>query len=703
MVNPLSILIPLNFKNFLLLNLLMLKKRFNSRGLSTIIATLLILLLVLIAVGIIWIIVKNVIQGGAEQISSGKLTLDLKIEQVQKINDSQLNVIVKRNPGGNEFVGISFIIDDGDNTEIVKVNYSLIELETKNFQIILTELNASNIKKISIAPIFRLKSGKEVTGDINDEYELTSSAQSPSPISETSDCITHEYSFCHDGDVYWYNSCDVIEEIKTDCNSNQICTNSICEYKEIYEAYNPYGFELFGLKYYINPRAIYGCLVYDGANSSEIHSLFNNKNLIINTTIILNNGSISRLSSYLVNDNLWDMFLNNNEYCDSKLILIGFYETELTQIKEDYPNKIVPYKVQFALSDENETVQVIYNQTDYLYFDFPYDKREYQIGVIQVLPPEMKLEDLKLCFNGGTWANNPYYFGEINVNCPVLSGWDRKEFNFNNLFLSENTFNYIKNVSYLGQGSLDNTKIYSFKYIGKYWENLLANQELNNMNTLLGKNPKFNVTFLPPLYKENSLHSNDPPIVRRFFSEAVTENNVNLSEFDFIIYMQYIPRNTPPPYFSLGFSKLNEGYIPLYFGKEGIVVNDIFIAIVHEMGHMLFSLNDLYFSYNIKYPEGVPNPLNFPQNKSCLMAGSFGYRKISDNLVERYDLSSDPGIFPPGVDMNYIADPTNQILCVKDIVTILNQQENPDCPVVDFYAGNCGNCTAENYLTCYKS
>ena len=51
----------------------MLKKRFNSRGLSTIIATLLILLLVLIAVGIIWIIVKNVIQGGAEQISSGKL------------------------------------------------------------------------------------------------------------------------------------------------------------------------------------------------------------------------------------------------------------------------------------------------------------------------------------------------------------------------------------------------------------------------------------------------------------------------------------------------------------------------------------------------------------------------------------------------------------------------------------------------------
>ena len=80
------------------------KWRLNNRGLSTIVATLLILLLVMVAVGIIWVVVRNVIQSGTEQISLGKYTLDLQIEQVQKISDSQINVKLKRNAGDGEFV-----------------------------------------------------------------------------------------------------------------------------------------------------------------------------------------------------------------------------------------------------------------------------------------------------------------------------------------------------------------------------------------------------------------------------------------------------------------------------------------------------------------------------------------------------------------------------------------------------------------------
>ena len=74
-------------------------KRNDKRGLSTIVATLLIILLTLVAVGIIWVVVRNVIQGGSEQISLGKFTLDLKISQVQRINDSALSITLKRNVG----------------------------------------------------------------------------------------------------------------------------------------------------------------------------------------------------------------------------------------------------------------------------------------------------------------------------------------------------------------------------------------------------------------------------------------------------------------------------------------------------------------------------------------------------------------------------------------------------------------------------
>jgi len=40
----------------------------NKKGLSTIVATLLIILLTLVAVGIIWVVVRNVVKGGTEQV-----------------------------------------------------------------------------------------------------------------------------------------------------------------------------------------------------------------------------------------------------------------------------------------------------------------------------------------------------------------------------------------------------------------------------------------------------------------------------------------------------------------------------------------------------------------------------------------------------------------------------------------------------------
>ena len=154
------------------------KKEKSSKGLSAIVATLLMVLLTLVAVAIIWIVVKNVIQNNAEQVSLGKFTLDLKISEVQNINDSALSLVVKRNPGEGDFVGINFIVEDDENTEVIKMEVSMKELETRRFGLYLTEVNASKIKKVSIAPIFKLESGKEINGDVKDEYVPGSSSGS---------------------------------------------------------------------------------------------------------------------------------------------------------------------------------------------------------------------------------------------------------------------------------------------------------------------------------------------------------------------------------------------------------------------------------------------------------------------------------------------------------------------------------------------
>ncbi len=55
--------------------------KMNKRGMSTIISTFLIILLMLVAVGIIWVVVKNVVLDGANEVSLDRFTSDLQIEQ----------------------------------------------------------------------------------------------------------------------------------------------------------------------------------------------------------------------------------------------------------------------------------------------------------------------------------------------------------------------------------------------------------------------------------------------------------------------------------------------------------------------------------------------------------------------------------------------------------------------------------------------
>jgi len=147
-----------------------------KRGLSTIVSTLLILLLVFVAVGILWVVVRNVVMQGTEQVSLGKFTLDLAIDQVQLNNETNSILIkIKRNPGDGEFVGIKVIVFDEDNSEIFTINGSLKEYERKSYEFILELIDVDNIKKIQIAPVFRLESGKEVVGDVKDTWEKSES------------------------------------------------------------------------------------------------------------------------------------------------------------------------------------------------------------------------------------------------------------------------------------------------------------------------------------------------------------------------------------------------------------------------------------------------------------------------------------------------------------------------------------------------
>jgi cysteine-rich repeat protein len=203
-------------------------RRGNVNGLSTIVATLLIILLTLVAVGVIWVVVRNVIQQNAEQVSFGKFTINLEISKAEIINDTDIGVTVRRNPGKGEIAGILFVAYGKDNSEIVKYNISMQELEERNFQIILYVINTSMVDKVSIAPIFISDSGKEYIGDIQDEYVFSENPGKYTPpvcgngIIETGEA-------CDDGDASSGDGCSVgctIETGYTCTGEPSVCTPS---------------------------------------------------------------------------------------------------------------------------------------------------------------------------------------------------------------------------------------------------------------------------------------------------------------------------------------------------------------------------------------------------------------------------------------------------------------------------------------------
>ena len=144
----------------------------NCRGLSTIVVTLIVILVSIVAVGIVWVVVRNVIQGGTEQLSLGQFTLDAKIMEVSiNYTSNSVSLNLRRNSGTGEFSKISFVFHDERNSEVITEEFYLNQLEEKRFNFYLTILNVSELISVSIVPMLD-QDGKEILGNVLDKYTI---------------------------------------------------------------------------------------------------------------------------------------------------------------------------------------------------------------------------------------------------------------------------------------------------------------------------------------------------------------------------------------------------------------------------------------------------------------------------------------------------------------------------------------------------
>lgn len=148
----------------------------RKRGLSDIVTTLLIILLTVVAIAIIWMVVRNIIQKGSEDIELGQFTLDLEIESVSIGENNVTVVVVRRNPGEGELIGMNFVFSDGLTSETIRKDVALNESDTRSFTLTLTKIGTNNLKEVSIYPIYKTTSGNEAVGNIADKYEFKATA-----------------------------------------------------------------------------------------------------------------------------------------------------------------------------------------------------------------------------------------------------------------------------------------------------------------------------------------------------------------------------------------------------------------------------------------------------------------------------------------------------------------------------------------------
>ncbi len=127
------------------------------------------------------------------------------------------------NPGGYFFIGQNWWdCFNGTMDEVMLFNRALTSNEIKSLYDSQTNKLTATVQNLANGQHTYNVYASDLYGNVANAGQRTLSINAPIT------CSTHEYRDCYNGDVYWYNSCDVREGISVDCTSSQTCMDGQC-------------------------------------------------------------------------------------------------------------------------------------------------------------------------------------------------------------------------------------------------------------------------------------------------------------------------------------------------------------------------------------------------------------------------------------------------------------------------------------------
>ncbi len=140
----------------------------RKRGISGVVVTIMLVLISILAVVIVWQVIRNTVESGAEQTESGlgSFFINLKIEEVKIIDDVKAEVKVKRDAGKGDVDNIKISVENDKGESFVYTGKGLNELDIETYRF---DLNISNPTKIELYPVQDNKIGKISDSETNFE------------------------------------------------------------------------------------------------------------------------------------------------------------------------------------------------------------------------------------------------------------------------------------------------------------------------------------------------------------------------------------------------------------------------------------------------------------------------------------------------------------------------------------------------------